>query len=49
MFALPKYGGNRDHVGWQLIGFPDQHIFQPPFGYYDREYPGFSIQVVERA
>jgi hypothetical protein len=48
MFALPKYGGNRDHVGWKLIGFQDQHIFSPPFGYYDRDYPGFSIQVVER-
>ena len=47
MFALPKYGGNRDHVGWKLIGFQDQHIFSPPFGYYDRDYPGFSIQVVE--
>jgi hypothetical protein len=47
MFALPKYGGNRDHVGCKLIGFQDQHIFQP-FGYYDRVYPGFSIQVVER-
>jgi hypothetical protein len=35
MFALPKYGGNRDHVGCKLIGFQDQHIFQP-FGYYDR-------------
>src|SRR5688572_19241682 len=48
MFALPKYGGNRDHVGWKLIGFEDRHIFSPPFGYYDRDYPGFSIQVFER-
>jgi gluconate 2-dehydrogenase gamma chain len=49
MFAMPKYGGNRDGVGWKLLGFQDQHIFQPPFGYYDRDYPGFKIEVVERA
>jgi gluconate 2-dehydrogenase gamma chain len=41
MFTLPSYGGNRDHVGWKLIGFEDRHVFQPPFGYYDRDYPGF--------
>ena len=23
MFALPEYGGNRDGVGWKLIGFED--------------------------
>lgn len=41
MFSLPIYGGNRDGVGWKLIGFEDLHVFQPPFGYYDRDYPGF--------
>ena len=35
MFALPEYGGNRDHKGWELIGFEHQHVWQPPFGYYD--------------
>jgi len=35
MFCLPKYGGNRDHAGWDLIGFNHQHAWQPPFGYYD--------------
>lgn len=49
MFAMPKYGGNRDGIGWKLIGFQDQHVFTPPFGYYDRDYPGFAIEVVERA
>jgi gluconate 2-dehydrogenase gamma chain len=49
MFAMPKYGGNRDGVGWKLIGFQDQHIFEPPFGYYDRDYPGFKIEVVHKA
>lgn len=44
MFALPAYGGNRDAMGWKLIGFEDRHVFQPPFGYYDRNYPGFVIE-----
>ena len=48
LFAMPKYGGNRDGVGWKLLGFQDQHIFSPPFGYYDRDYPGFAIEVVQR-
>lgn len=38
MFSSPKYGGNRDGLGWKLIGFEDQHVFEPPFGYYDRGY-----------
>ena len=41
MFTLPEYGGNRDGLGWKLIGFEDRHVFHPPFGYYDRDYPGF--------
>jgi gluconate 2-dehydrogenase subunit 3-like protein len=36
MFMDPSYGGNRDLVGWKLLGFEDQHVFEPPFGYYDR-------------
>src|SRR6516162_2756149 len=36
--AKPEYGGNRDQVGWKLIGFEDQMTFDPPFGYYDGEY-----------
>jgi gluconate 2-dehydrogenase gamma chain len=43
MFTLPAYGGNRNGVGWKLLGFEDQHVFMPPFGYYDRDYPGFVI------
>lgn len=41
MFSMPAYGGNRDGLGWTLIGFEDRHVFQPPFGHYDRDYPGF--------
>src|SRR5690349_24252081 len=33
MFSSPKYGGNRDGIGWKLIGLDDQHVFDPPFGY----------------
>ena len=40
--SMPQYGGNRGGLGWQLIGFADRHAFTPPFGYYDREYPGFG-------
>jgi hypothetical protein len=36
MFTDPSYGGNRDSVGWKLLGFEDRHTFEPPFGYYDR-------------
>jgi len=31
----PKYGGNRDMVGWKLIGVEHKMQYQPPFGYYD--------------
>ena len=35
-FAMSEYGGNRDQVGWQLIGFDGHHgAWQYPFGYYD--------------
>ena len=40
--AMPKYGGNHDNLGWKLIGFVDGHFWEPPFGYYDRDYPGFE-------
>lgn len=38
MFTHPKYGGNRNRIGWKLIGFDDRHFWQPPFGYYDANY-----------
>jgi gluconate 2-dehydrogenase gamma chain len=41
MFSMPAYGGNRNGAGWSLLGFEDAHVFFPPFGYYDRDYPGF--------
>ena len=48
MFSRPEYGGNRNGVGWKLIGFEDRHVFQPPFGYYDRDYPGFAADGSQR-
>lgn len=42
LVALPKYGGNRDKLGWKLLGFEDRHFWQPPFGHYDADYPGFE-------
>jgi Gluconate 2-dehydrogenase subunit 3 len=38
LLSSPKYGGNRDGAGWKILGFEDQHVFEPPFGYYDRGY-----------
>jgi gluconate 2-dehydrogenase gamma chain len=39
--ASSRYGGNHEGLGWKLMGFEDQHVFEPPFGYYDRSYAGF--------
>ena len=40
-FSMPKYGGNKDHIGWDLIGFDGHHgAWQYPFGYYDAEVHG---------
>ncbi|MBI4473698.1 MAG: gluconate 2-dehydrogenase subunit 3 family protein [Acidobacteria bacterium] len=36
----PQYGGNRGKAGWKLIGFEDDFMFLPPFGYYDRNAGG---------
>ena len=35
MFCLPQYSGNHDEIGWALLGFDHQHVWQAPFGYYD--------------
>jgi gluconate 2-dehydrogenase gamma chain len=41
LLALPSYGGNTGKLGWKLVGFVDRHVWTPPFGHYDRDYPGF--------
>ncbi|HXN53263.1 MAG TPA: gluconate 2-dehydrogenase subunit 3 family protein [Candidatus Acidoferrum sp.] len=38
----PDSGGNRDGVGWKVIGRDREHMFQPPFGYYDKDYAGWQ-------
>ncbi len=38
MFSLPEYGGNRDKIGYGLIGFEDRHAWAPPYGFYDADY-----------
>ena len=38
----PDYGGNHDGPGWKVIGREREHMFQPPFGYYDNGYPGWE-------
>ena len=40
----PSYGGNRSGAGWKYIGFEDRMTWKPPFGYYDRDYPGFTTE-----
>lgn len=37
-FTLPEYGGNRDEIGWKMIGFEDRHMWMPPYGFYDADY-----------
>ena len=39
-FSNPSYGGNRNKVGWDLLGFEDRYSWQPPFGDYDRAAQG---------
>ena len=43
----PDYGGNRDGAGWKVIGREREHMFQPPFGYYDKGYPGWESEAKE--
>jgi len=38
----PESGGNRDAAGWRVIGRDPSHVFQPPFGFYDKDYPGWQ-------
>jgi gluconate 2-dehydrogenase gamma chain len=34
--------GNHDGVGWRVIGRDREHTFHPPFGDYDKDYPGWQ-------
>lgn len=38
-FGMSSYGGNRDNIGWKLLGMDGPpHAWTYPFGYYDAEY-----------
>lgn len=38
----PDTRGNPNGVGWKLIGREREHMFHSPFGFYDRDYPGWQ-------
>jgi len=38
----PDSGGDPKGIGWKVIGREREHMFQPPFGYYDKDYPGWQ-------
>lgn len=38
----PEGGGNRDYAGWKTVERDPAHSFAPPFGFYDKEYPGWQ-------
>jgi gluconate 2-dehydrogenase gamma chain len=40
--VAPEGGGNRDYVGWKAIGRDPAQSFEPPFGFYDKDYPGWQ-------
>lgn len=41
-YGDPRHGGNKDRVGWKVIGFPGPSFpqgYQPPLGWYDANEP----------
>ncbi len=43
-FAMSSYGGNKNHVAWDLIDFKGHHgAWEYPFGYYDAEVHGSAV------
>jgi hypothetical protein len=39
VFGMATWGGNRDDIGWKLIGMDGPpHAWAPPFGHYDAGY-----------
>lgn len=45
----PDTRGNPEGMGWKLIGREREHMFQPPFGYYDKDYPGWQPPAPQEA
>jgi gluconate 2-dehydrogenase gamma chain len=44
----PESGDNRDAAGWKAIGREREHIFLPPFGYYDKNYAGWQPPSIDQ-
>jgi gluconate 2-dehydrogenase gamma chain len=40
--------GNKDGVGWKVIGRENSHVFQAPFGDLDKNYPGWQPVASEK-
>ena len=40
--------GNRNGVGWKVIGRDPEHVFQPPFSLIDKNYPGWQAASAEK-
>ena len=39
VFGMAMHGGNRDNIGWKMVGMDGPpHAWLPPYGYYDAEY-----------
>ncbi len=39
VFGMATWGGNRDDIGWKLVGMDGPpHAWAPPFGHYDTGY-----------
>jgi Gluconate 2-dehydrogenase subunit 3 len=38
----PDSGGDPNGTGWKVISRERSHMFQPPFGYYDKNYAGWQ-------
>jgi len=38
----PDSGGDPNGTGWKILGRERAHMFQPPFGYYDKDYTGWQ-------
>ena len=45
--ADPSAGGNKDYSGWKVVGRDPASSFSSPYGYYDKEYPGWQAVKAE--
>lgn len=38
MLSLPEYHGNKNNIGFQMLGFENRHAWGSPYGFYDADY-----------